>query len=273
MTGTSSGAAAPDEFVVSGHRELMSRSVQLRPLLRSDQTWCYLLMCGPAGERFRYRGRTPSPEVVEADLWRNVHTQFVVTDRSSGRPVGLVGFYNAALEASRCHAFAVGEPDAAPLVTEGFGLLCAWGFDHLGWQRIFLEVPEFNAANFASLGDAAVVEGRLRNYEVWNGRFWDLLIVSISAESFAKRCGGLLESRQGNPPAVGSVTAAELTALVDELWPFDSLGWVELLNAVEDYRGEPVASECLTGIDADSASGFSAEMLRRVEAVTPVAAL
>ena len=273
MTGRFDNQGLSDPLVVSGHRELMSRSVQLRPLLPSDMTWCYLLMCGPAGERFRYRGRTPSPDVVEADLWRNVHTQFVVTDRSSGRPVGLVGFYNAALEASRCHAFAVGEPDAAPLVTEGFGLLCAWGFDHLRWQRIFLEVPEFNAANFASLGDAAVVEGRLRNYEVWNGRFWDLLIVSITAESFAQRCGELIDSRQGNRAPAESVTAGEVVALVDELWPLDSLGWVELLEVVEQLVGAPVPVECLTGIDADSAGGFSAELLRRVEAVTPAVAL
>lgn len=272
MSGTFTNEARSDQIVVSGHRELMSRSVLLRPLLPSDMTWCYVLMCGPSGERFRYRGRTPSPEVVEADLWRNVHSQFVVTERASGRPVGLVGFYNAALEASRCHAFAVGEPDAAPLVSEGFGLLCAWGFDHLRWQRIFLEVPEFNAENVASLGDAAVVEGRLRNYEVWNGRFWDLLIVSVTAESFALRCGDLLAARRSSRPAPGTASAAEVTDLVRELWPLDSLGWVELLTVVEEYSGAPIAVEHLTGIDADSAAAFAAEVLRRVDATTPGAA-
>jgi hypothetical protein len=145
---------------------LLSRSVVLRPLLPSDAEWCYLLACGPAGERWRYRGRTPSHEQVAVDLWRGVYAQFVVVDRVTGERAGLVGFYNVAVDAGRAYAFALADPDRAPKAAEGFGLLCEWGFDHQGFQRIFLEVPEFNLGQFASLGDAAVVEGRLRNHEI-----------------------------------------------------------------------------------------------------------
>lgn len=246
---------------LSGIGALSSRSVLLRPLLPSDGEWCYTLMCGPAGERWKYRGRTPSPEVVAHDLWRGVFAQFVVTERSSGRRAGLVGFYNTSPEAARAHAFAIAEPDVAPLVTEGFGLLLAWGFEHHRFDRVFIETAEFNAANFESLGRAAVVEGRLRNYEVWRGRFWDLLILSVTAEAFSSCFGGLLAARRSQE-AAHSMAAAEFTQLLAELWPLDSLGAVEVLNALEEVAGAPVGSEVLHGLP-DDAPAAAAVLLQR----------
>ena len=38
---------------LSGIAALSSRTVLLRPLLPSDGEWCYTLMCGPAGERWK----------------------------------------------------------------------------------------------------------------------------------------------------------------------------------------------------------------------------
>lgn len=257
---------------ISTHAALSSRTVQLRPLLPSDDAWVYALLCGPAGERWRYRGRTPSPEAAAADLWRNVYAQFVVTDRSTGQPAGLVAFYNVAVDAGRAHAHAIAEPDAALLVTEGFGLLCSWGFDHLGWQRILLEVPEFNIEQFSSLGDAAVVEGRLRNYELWQGRYWDLFILSITAESFQRRLGSLLAQRRGPSPVGGHHGEEQLAALVRELWPLDSLGAVEVVCAAEEFIGAAVEQCVVTGIDADTADEYTQALLRELYQLMPAAA-
>ena len=242
---------------------LSSRSVQLRPLLPSDGEWCYVLACGPAGERWRYRGRTPSPEVVAADLWRGVFAQFVVIDRASGERAGLVGFYNVALDAGRAYAYALGEPDAAVFVTEGFGLLCNWGFTHHGFQRIFIEAAEFNLENFVSLGDAAVVEGRLRNYELWRGRLWDLFILSLTPESFTARFDALRERRQGPPPSAGERSAEDVAELVAELWPLDSLGLVEVVDALEHVTGALVDIDHLLGITADTPAAWTAAALAK----------
>ncbi len=241
---------------------LASRSVVLRPLLPSDGEWCYTLMCGPAGERWRYRGRTPAPEVVAADLWRGVFAQFVVVDRRSGRAAGLVGFYNVSPEAARAHAFAVAEPDLAARVTEGFGLLLAWGFEHHGFARVFIETTEFNAVHFESLGEAAVVEGRLRNYEVWRGRYWDLLILSITPEAFSTRFEELLAARRA-PGIDRTGSVEEFRDLVAERWPLDSLGAVEVLNALEELVGEPLDNDVVHGIDVNGPDDLATVLLER----------
>lgn len=244
--------------------ELGSRSVQLRPLLPEDSSWCYAMMCGPAGASWRYRGRTPSPEVFQSDLWRGVYAQYLVVERASGRRCGLVGLYNASLEASRAHAFAVAEPSLSAPVSEGFGLLLDWAFREVGLSRVFLEVPEFNAQNFASLGDAAVVEGRLRNYEIWKGRFWDLLFVSISAESFSQRVGPLLERRRGGSGS--GVSVSEFADFVRDSWPLDSLALVEALDMLEECCGRPLDSVDLAAVDAEGPAVFVDGLLRQVRA-------
>ncbi len=231
-------------------RHLCSRSVELRPLLPSDAEWCYLLACGPAGERWRYRGRTPSHEQVAVDLWRGVYAQYVVLDRASGQRSGLVGFYNVAVDAGRAYAFALADPDRSTQVTEGFGLLCEWGFEHQGFQRIYLEVPEFNLGQFASLGEAAVVEGRLRNHEIWQGRYWDYFILVLTPESFGTHFGALLQRRHAAADADDAMTIADYHQLVESVWPLDSLGLVEVADALEQVLGAPVDSTLLASIDA-----------------------
>lgn len=242
--------------------EMVSRSVHLRPLLASDLEWCHALMCGPAGARWRYRGRTPAPETVAADLWRSVFAQFVASDQH-GEPVGIVGLYNAAVDAGRAHAFAVGHLDRGTLVTEAFGLLCSWAFREHGFVRIFIETPEFNLEQFASLSDVAVVEGRLRNYEVWRGRLWDLYILSIGVEAFTTRFEPLLDRRRPEPRD-GS-TEASFHALVAELWPLDSLDAVEVLTAAEELVNRPIDDRILTSLGAHhEPSGFSTALLSAI---------
>ncbi len=230
-----------------------SKAVALRPLLPSDAEWCYALACGPSGQRWRYRGRTPTHEQVAADLWRGVYAQFVVLDRRDGQRSGLVGFYNVAVDAGRAYAFALADPHLAALVTEGFGLLCQWGFDQLKFQRILLETPEFNLGQFGSLGDAAIVEGRLRNYEVWQGRLWDYFILALTAEAFASAFGPLLERRcEERDPSADLLGERQYAELVTELWPLDSLGLVEVMDALERVVDGVVDVADITAIDADS---------------------
>lgn len=205
---------------------------------------------------------------MAADLWRGVYAQYVVLDRSTGQRAGLVGLYNVAVDAGRAYAFALAEPRLSPLVTEGFGLLCRWGFDHQCFQRIYIETPEFNLSQFGSLGNAAVVEGRLRNYELWRGQLWDYFILVLTAESFASGFSELLQ-RRCDAPARLAVGESEYAALVRELWPLDSLGLVEALDALEHVVGHAVDAADLTSIRADTPEDWSS---RSIAAVTNLAA-
>jgi hypothetical protein len=238
--------------------ELSGRFVTLRPLLPSDAEWCYALMCGPAGAQWSYRGRTPSPEQVASELWNGVFAQFVVVSRDAGERAGLVGLTNVSAEAGRAHAFAVASPDASPLVVQGFGLMCAWAYRQFSFERIYLEAAEFNIAAFASLGEAAIVEGRLRNYEFWRGRYWDRLIMSMSAQAFTERFGATLDFLRTGDAEPGP---SALTELVAELLPLDSLGAVEVLCALEEHVGYPVGHQILTRIDALTAEAVTAQLV------------
>lgn len=242
--------------------ELASRSVEMRPLLSSDNEWCYALMCGPAGSRWRYRGRTPAPEVVAGELWNGVFAQYVVQSRATGERVGLVGLYNVSIESSRAHGFAVAQPSDSALVVQAFGLLCDWAFDQFSLQRIFIETAEFNVEAFASLGDVAIVEGRLRNYELWKGRYWDCFIMSISVQAFRDRYGALLDTvRSDFEPA--SSSEEEFVQTCTAVWPLDSLGAVEVLCALEDLFEIPIEPSILEDLPVDSSEQAAAVLIER----------
>ncbi len=244
---------------------LTSRRVTLRPLLPSDGEWFYSLVCGPAGEQWRYRGRTPAHDMVAADMWRGVFAQFVVTDVRTGERCGVVGLYNVALEAGRAHLFVLSAPGHSATSLEAAGLLCSWGFGHHGFERIFIETAEFNLQRFASLADVATVEGRLRNYEWWKGRYWDQFILSITPNQFEERFGETLRRRAHDTLHRGA-EPDDLFELVDEIWPLDSLGMVEVLDLLEDITGAPVDVAWLDGADDSGPKQWSSAVLEGVRA-------
>ena len=245
--------------VAGGERwgPLASRAVALRPVRAGDVEWLYELLTFEAGSRWRYRGRTPSHGEFAADLWRGVHSQFVVCT-SAGEPVGLVGLVNANHAASHCHAFAVGAPGRGDLVSEGFGLLLDWAFAELDFDKVWIEAPEFNLEQFAGLRRYAAVEGRLRDHDHWRGRFWDLLILAVERTTWLAGPRDLIErakaelgrSSPGSPWAdVNRILAGE--------WPPDSLGRVELRLALEEVVERPVASwmvDLLSSVPASEAA-------------------
>lgn len=238
---------------------LENRAIRLDAVTPADHDWCHRLLGGPAGRLLRYRDRTPSPEVISADLWNGVYAQFVVHERLTGRRCGLVGLSNVSLDSHRGHGFAIGDVPGSPLVVEGFGLLCEWAFHDVGLERIFLETIEFNLSTFGSLGQAATVEGRLRNYEFWRGRYWDLFILSLTPASFDERFATQLERRRGAAPPERRID--DYVAVVHELWPLDSLGAVETLSALEETVGVPLDCALLEQASGASPEEFAASLL------------
>lgn len=231
---------------------LASRSVCLRPVRGSDSEWLYELLVGDRGPRWRYRGRTPNPAEFEADLWRSVYSQWVVADRHE-RPMGLVGLYNHRPAVAAAHMFAAGAVDCGPLVSEAAGLLLDWGFKELDLDKIWIEAPEFNLAQFRSIDSVADVEGRLRDFDHWRGRFWDLFILSIKRDRWeSSRVGQIVHARSEPIAASEGVGVAELeselSALFCDQWPLDSLGRVEALTILEEAKGQQLDDEVLDSV-------------------------
>jgi RimJ/RimL family protein N-acetyltransferase/acyl carrier protein len=243
---------------------LSSRSVRLRPVRSTDHDWLYELLTFDAGSRWRYRGRTPNPVEFTQDLWRGVHAQFVVADRQEA-PVGLVGLCNMNQVAGHCHLFAVGASDRGPLVSEAAGVLLNWAFDEYDLRKVWVEAPEFNLHQFASLTDVADIEGRLTGYDVWRGRFWDTFILSINRQRWDERHRVVLEGRRGAltpTPSTGLPDVEELEQLLEPVWPLDSLGAIEVVTELEERTGALLDVELLDGLNDLGSPAVAAAALR-----------
>lgn len=225
-------------------RALGGPGVELRPVTPADVDWLYGLLVHDQGLRWRYRGRTPSPATFATDLWHGVHSQYVAWGGGNERQ-GIVGLFNANQIASHCHFFAVAAPGGELVTVRAGGLLIDWAFSDLGFDKLWIEAPEFNLQQFESLRRIADVEGHLKDFDYWRGRYWAMYILSIQRERWVD--SGLrdltLRSQRRRVPAVaGGFSHRELKEFLSELWPIDSLGAVELMQTLEDRLGDVVES-------------------------------
>ena len=246
---------------------LASRRVALRAVRPSDTEWLYELLVVRAGARTRYRGRTPSPGDFHAELWRGVHAQFVVESRDGVR-CGLVGLYNTNLVAAHSHVFATSEPAFGHLTSEATGLLLDWAFREFELSKVWIEATTFNLAQYPSILELATTEGTLTNHEYWRGRFWDLLVLSVTAEQWRRRFGEVVELSRSGTATAPLDARGELEQLVAELWPLDSLGAAEVLCTAEETLGVVLPDGALAGLPLDGGPAtFVDELLGRAEFV------
>jgi RimJ/RimL family protein N-acetyltransferase len=165
-------------------REGTPRVVRLRTVEPRDIPFLYRLATeGETAGRWRYRGATPDPQAFAAQLWQDVLAQFVVERVADGGPVGLVCAYNANLRDG--YVYAAGVCDA-PFLNTGFGaeallLLADHLFAHWNFRKIYFESAAFNFAQFASgAAEYFVEEARLADHTFHDGRYWDLVIGSLT---------------------------------------------------------------------------------------------
>ncbi len=233
-----------------GPPTLSSPRVRLRTVRAADGDWLYDLLTRTSGNRWRYRGRTPAPGDFHAELWRGVLSQFVVTD-ADDRPAGLVGAYNANTSAGHCHVFAVAATDQGRLITEATARFADWLFETFEFHKLWIESAEFNLAQFESLTELATVEGRLTDFDYWGGRFWDLLILSVTQERWTahRRSSGRHAASGPGPSRPAAPDAAALRTVLEDRLPLDSLRAVELLDALEELVGATLDYGLLDGIE------------------------
>src|SRR5215475_8297103 len=93
--------AAPASMAVPAPRaadavpRLQGRHARLRAVTAADYPYLMELQTAPEQLiRWRYRGRTFSPEQMAQSLWQSVLTQYLIVRNDNDEPAGLVVAYN-----------------------------------------------------------------------------------------------------------------------------------------------------------------------------------
>jgi RimJ/RimL family protein N-acetyltransferase len=135
-----------------------------------------------SGARWRFRGGIPREETFERLLWEGVQSQYIVEDRRSLEPVGLVTSYGS--------NFATGTTKLAAVIQEsiagrGLGieatlLLARLVFETWPMRKAYLEIPAYNVVQLHSaIGRYIHQEGQLLEDEWFHGRYWDSFIFAM----------------------------------------------------------------------------------------------
>jgi RimJ/RimL family protein N-acetyltransferase/acyl carrier protein len=143
--------------------------------------------------RWRYSGAIPTYDEFLRTFSAGVLTQLVVCRRREQQQAsGVVAAYNANLLNRTAYLAATVAPN---LVTTGAGveavvLFLRYLFRTWDFEKVYMEVPEYNLAQFSSgLNRDFVPEGQLRRHLYHDGRRWDQFIFAIYRSTFLARWG------------------------------------------------------------------------------------
>lgn len=167
----------------------VGRHVRLRAVDPSDLGDLYRLeVASPAAVRWRFRGRTPSPEEHARSVWAGVTATFVVASNTTNAVLGLVSMYDYSAENQIAFISAIGQQDAlqSGLMVEAAVLFLDYCFRVWNLRRVYLDAPEYNMDQFASVATVGFAEeGRMIEAEFFDGRYWDRVFLGISRDRWA----------------------------------------------------------------------------------------
>jgi len=162
---------------------LEGRHVRLKPLDAGDYPFLIALQTAPENLiRWRYRGTTPSPEHILQTLWQGVLAQFLIVRTDTKEPLGLVVGYNAEFRHNYIYLAMIVTPDCElrGWTFEANALFISYLFETFAFQKIYLDVIEFNYRRLASGAETLFhVEGCLIDHEYHLGRRWHLYTLAI----------------------------------------------------------------------------------------------
>ena len=161
---------------------------RLRPVGQSDYAYLYDLSLHAENlARWRYRSATPSPESFVVDLWNGVLAQFVIESAATRERAGLAVAYNADAANGTVFLGVVLDPAHRRKVwpIEGVLLFLDYLFRNWALRKVYAESPEYCAQQFAS-GSRWLFqeEGRLREHQYHQGRYWDYIHFALYRESW-----------------------------------------------------------------------------------------
>lgn len=252
---------------------LSSGAVRLRVVEPRDLEALYRLVSSEdLAYRWRYRGSTPSPDDFRRDLWKDTLAQFVVETTPKQELVGLVSAYHANHRNQTAYLSLIATPEFGQtgVLMIAAELFVSFVFQNWNFRKLYSETLEFNLVQFKSaFGDRGPFreEGRLRDYEFFDGRFWDLIISSVdrgtwesSRKLFHEKSAGLARAFRGDRfdettfcKLIDEICEADGRSspearlddrLVDDLG-FDSLEMLQLIDTVEEIAGRLIGDRQL----------------------------
>jgi RimJ/RimL family protein N-acetyltransferase len=163
---------------------LVGKRVALRPISpQEDLPILFAIANDPLiSQTWRFRGSTPSPRAFEAALWEQVLTNLVVTDRSSGKILGLFTAYSADQRLGLCYLLAMLDPRAQrrTVFGEAAALFIEFLFNEWPFRKLYAEMPEYAYKTVESgLGVFFREEARLPEHHFHDGTYWDNVILAI----------------------------------------------------------------------------------------------
>src|SRR5262249_10132473 len=135
-------------------------------------------------------------------LWANTLVHFVVERKDGGQRLGYVQAFDAAERHGWCHFAVMLDPSLARSgwAFEGMPLFVNYVFTVWPMRKLYAVVLESNYDQFASgCGDWFTTEGRLAEHEFYDGRFWDLIFLTVRREDWEPE----------GPKLVAKLTGAE----------------------------------------------------------------
>lgn len=193
------GSQAAPERAVRGSTVL--HDVALRPLQPADYGAIYQASLDPTDSfRWRYRGRTPSPEAFQDTLFADVLAQYAAVENPSGALLGLVSAYAYRPELRSCYLAALRTPQTVQAASGGemilaCHLLLDYLFANFDLRRVYLEVPEFNEYLVRGLdGSLLHLECRMSEQYWYGGQYWDMLTYYISRDVWSKYANDLFDA-------------------------------------------------------------------------------
>ena len=175
-------------------RRTATRNVALRSADRQDLDYLYSLATrDDISYRWRFRGAIPPFEAFVATFHDNVLMQAVALDPRTGEGIGHLLIYNADLRNGTAYLGVIVDPR---VVGQGVGneaciLFMQSVLDRWPLRKVYVEIPEYTFGALAGhMGDAlgrdVVREGCLIEYTYFAGRYWDVHLCSIGAESWRR---------------------------------------------------------------------------------------
>jgi RimJ/RimL family protein N-acetyltransferase len=182
---------------------LTGRRVRLRPVMPSDHEYLYALATHPdMTMRWRYRGASVSYDTFLQHLWANTLVHFVIERKDGGQRLGYIQAFDAAERHGWCHFAVMLDPmlERSGWAVECLPLFLNYVFTVWPMRKLYAVVLESNYPELASgAGEWFVVEGRLEEHEYYDGRYWDLMFVTVRREDWEKS-GPMMVEKLTRPP-------------------------------------------------------------------------
>ncbi len=170
---------------------LRGRSTVLRPIGVADYEMLrYLEQQEDLVGSWRHGGATPSPDQWAHGLWAGVLAQFIVVDVAKDLPLGLVCAYEADARNRHCSIAATKFDirDRSTGFIRSVGLFIDYLFTNWDFRKLYFETGNRSLDFFRSaVGDLLTEEGRLCGHRFSNGKYEDLIILSLYRDVWEER--------------------------------------------------------------------------------------